>query len=272
MDLLYQLPGLTLQDWRKIQKLLDQPISPSWRTRYVNELVRLVDSDDSKLFALYAIERMVEADGFIVDSERTLVREFVEKVGVFPLDALTLLQQVLEQPMERRSRAAQWAEREFAPMDAIIADRIEGWIDGDFGLEDRTSCELRRLCLAGILLARVIHADEVIDERELALAIEFLMDQWKLEREQGEFIMIVSLSDSISEMDSLRVSRWLFEETTLRERRRFLQLLFEVAICDGELTASEVDEIMQICANLRLDHLDFQRYLEYATERLGEAV
>ncbi|WP_309401072.1 TerB family tellurite resistance protein [Cerasicoccus maritimus] len=272
MDLLYQLPGLDRKSWRKIQKLLDQPISPSWRTRYVNALVTLVETDRAKRFALYALERMVEADGVIADGERELISEFVHKVGAFPLDALTLLSEVLEQPMARRERAANKTERDLASVDTIIAGRVDDWIEGEFGLEDRTKSELRRLCLAGILLARVIHADDVIDERELAMAIDFLINQWKLEREQAEFIMIVSLSDSISEIDSLRVSRWLFEETTLLERRRFLQLLFEIAICDGQLADAEVDEIMHICANLRLDHLSFQHSFEYARDRVGEAI
>lgn len=272
MDLLYQLPGLALPDWRKIQKLLDQPISASWRTRYVNDLVSLVNTDQAKRSALYALERMVEADGIIVESERMLIREFVDKVGVFPADSMSLLLQLLEEPMQRRQRAANKTERELAPVDDVISGRVDDWLEGGIGLEKRSPRELRRLCLAGILLARVIHSDDVIDERELSISIDFLIEQWHLKREQAEFVMIVSLSDSVCEIDSLRVSRWLFEETTLRERRCFLELLFEVAICDGELAERETDEIMQICANLRLDHLDFQRYFEGACERVGEAV
>ncbi|GHB91075.1 TerB family tellurite resistance protein [Cerasicoccus arenae] len=269
MDLLYQLPGLSLKDWRRVQKLLDRPVSPASRSRYMKQLVEQVKDDNAKIFALYALERMVEADGVIADSERGMIAEFIDKVGAFPLDALNLLLQVLEQPMERRIKAANRTEREFAPVDEVIAERIDDWMQGEFGLEDRTKTELRRLCLAGILLARVIHADDYIDERELAVAIDFLMSNWKLEREQAEFIMIVSLSDAFNELDVLRVSRWLFEETNLRERRRFLELLFEIAIIDGELLDSEVDEIMQICANLRLDHLDFQRHYERVSEMAG---
>lgn len=269
MDLLYQLPGLTLKDWRRVQKLLDHPVSAARRTRYLNELVDLVKTDDAKIFALYALERMSEADGFIADQERSLITDFVERVGAFPVEALALLLQILEQPLQRRCLAANRTEKEFAPVDEIISGRIEEWIYGGFGLETRTKTELRRLCLVGILLARVIHADDFIDERELATAIDFLIANWKLEREQAEFVMIVSLSDAFSELDALRISRWLFEETNLRERRRFLELLFEVAIVDGELRECEIDEIMHICANLRLDHLDFQRYFERAREMAG---
>jgi len=269
MDLLYQLPGLSLKDWRTVQKLLEHPVTPSVRTRYMNQLVRLVNTDQSKFFALYALERMIEADGFIVDEERELVQEFIESVGVFPLEAMSLLLRILESPMQRRSVAANLTERELASVDQVIDGRVDDWMEGEFGLEDRTRTELRRLCLAGILLARVIHADDLIDEREVATAIDFLINHWRLEREQAEFIMIVSLSDAFNELDTLRVSRWLFEETSLSERRRFLELLFEVATVDGHLDEREIDEIMHLCANLRLDHLDFQRYYERARQMAG---
>ncbi len=269
MDLLYQLPGLTLKDWRTVQKLLEHPVTPAIRSRYIKELSALVKTDSAKLFALYSIDRMARADGNIHPTERRLMREFVESVGVFPLEALTLLLQILEQPMRRRNRRTNKTERELASLDDIVNDRIDDWMEGEFGLHERTKAELRRLCLAGILLARVIHADNGIDEREVGAAIEFLIDHWRLEREQAELIMIVSLSDSLSQIDALRVSRWLFEETSLYDRRRFLALLFELALVDGHLDDREVDEIMHICANLRLDHLDFQHHLERAQEQAG---
>lgn len=269
MDLLYQLPGLSLKDWRTVQRLLDRPMSPAVRTRYLHQLVELIQSDNAKFVALYALERMVQADGAITFEERDLIKRFIQQVGAFPVEALGILLRLLENPMRRRDRAANRTERELASVDEVVNGRVEDWIDGEFGLETRTREELRLLCLAGILLARVIHADDRIDERELAAAIDFLMNHWGLEREQAEFVMIVSLSDAYNHLDALRVSRWLFEETSLNNRRRFLELLFEVATIDGHLDGREIDEIMHICANLRLDHLDFQRFYERARKKAG---
>lgn len=269
MDLLYQLPGLTLKDWRTVQKLLERPMSASVRTRYMNQLVSLVQTQQTRMFALYALERMVQADGHITESENELIRQFIDTVESFPTETITLLVRILEPPMRRRNRAANLTEKELASVDEVVTGRVEDWLEGGFGLGNRTKEDLRRLCLAGILLARVIHADDYIDERELATAIDFLLSNWNLEREQAEFVMIVSLSDAFTDLDTLRVSRWLFEETNLRERRRFLELLFEVAMVDGHLDEREFDEIMHICANLRLDHLDFQRLYERALKQAG---
>jgi len=261
-DLIYLLPGLDLARWRRLEKLLDSPITPSVQTRYLNALANYLGDESARENAIYALERMMQADAAVRDDEFKLMNLFVNKFGGAPVENLRILSRLMERPMELRLVAASRVEEEFAPVGEVVEGRIEDWREGDLGFGDLKEAELRRLCLAGILIASVIHADDYIDQRELCTAIEFLIQRWRLRREQAEFVMIVSLSDAFSDLDNLRVCRWLFEITDLRQRKVFLELLFEIASVDGELHQAEIDEIMQICANLHLDHADFQRCLE----------
>ncbi|MEO0796920.1 MAG: TerB family tellurite resistance protein [Verrucomicrobiota bacterium] len=265
-DLLYQLPELHRKDWRKVEDLLDHEISPEARRYYLAELADQLTDGSSTQFALYALERMIQADGVVTYEEYRLLEEFLDQIRERSAHALPLVSRILDRPIRRRLQAAGHSECDFAPVDEVVQNRVEDWKVGMVGLEHRSDHELRRLCLAGILIARVIHADGKIDERELATAIDFLTRCWHLKREQAEFVMIVSLSDEFSVLDALRISRWLFEVTDLRERRIFLELLFELAAVDSKIDQREIDEIMQICANLRLEHLDFQRGLERIVE------
>ncbi|MGE9295255.1 MAG: TerB family tellurite resistance protein [Puniceicoccales bacterium] len=261
-DLVYLLPGINLGQWRRLQKLLDTPIMPAMQTRYINALAGYLLTEADRERAIYVLERMMRADGEICAEEAKLMKLFLAKFNETRADGLPMLVQLMDRPLEFRLVAASRVEQEFAPVSEVVAGRVEDWREGDLGFSDLSEAELRRLCLAGILIACVIQADDYIDERELAAAIDFLAKRWGLEREQAEFVMIVSLSDAFSQLDVLRVSRWLFEVTNLRERKAFLELLFEIASVDSELHPLEIEEIMQICANLHLDHVHFQRCLE----------
>jgi len=118
--------------------------------------------------------------------------------------------------------------------------------------------EMRKLCLAGILMARVIGADGVLEDKEVAQTVRYLEEKWKLSTEEAHFVIIVSLSGKVEELDLIRVCRHFYEFTSELERIQFLDVLFQVGMEDGKLMDDEIDEVINIAANLKLEQDHFQ--------------
>ncbi|MFQ5626516.1 MAG: TerB family tellurite resistance protein [Methyloligellaceae bacterium] len=58
-------------------------------------------------------------------------------------------------------------------------------------------------------------------------------------------------------MDYYRLTREFFSNTTREERVRFLDVLFNVADADGQVSVEEIEEIRTITRSLKLEHHEF---------------
>jgi uncharacterized tellurite resistance protein B-like protein len=72
------------------------------------------------------------------------------------------------------------------------------------------------------------------------------------------------LDASVKDLDLKRLCREFSKYLSPEEKGAFLNLLFEVALADGVLSSSEIDEILNISAHLKLGqdqfHNAFTRY------------
>ncbi len=116
--------------------------------------------------------------------------------------------------------------------------------------------EMRRLGLAGGLLALVARASEEVVDEERAAMVAALRGAWALPDESAAFVVRVALAAGDT-LDLYRLTREFAEVTTAEERLRFLDALFAVAAAEGRASFEEIEQIRLIALGLKLSHSEF---------------
>ncbi len=177
-------------------------------------------------------------------------------VGLF-----SQLGSVLDGALQRRQAALDEAPNREAYFEDFIKNKVF------YGIQRRRDQggpeiklpepRLRKLCLAGGLMARVAHVDRRVTQGEREAMRDALQDGWGLDPAEADFVVSVALDEIGADMDYYRLTRQFFTMTDEEERTSFLKLLFEIAAADGEATNEEIEEIRTIANTLRLSHRQF---------------
>jgi uncharacterized tellurite resistance protein B-like protein len=117
--------------------------------------------------------------------------------------------------------------------------------------------ELRRLSLAGGLMARVAYVDQDIQAGEVDIMVAALQRHWLLPEAQASLVAQVAASEIGKGLDYYRLCREFFECTDEDERLRFVDVLFAVADGDGRVSHGEIEEIRTIANVQKLSHKQF---------------
>ena len=117
--------------------------------------------------------------------------------------------------------------------------------------------ELRRLGLAGGLMARIAKVDRAVTEAEMSQMAAAIERYWNLSAENALFVANVAVSSLDVNYDYYRMTREFATMTTAEERQRFLVALFRVAAADGEISFDETEEIRTISKGINVTHQDF---------------
>jgi uncharacterized tellurite resistance protein B-like protein len=116
---------------------------------------------------------------------------------------------------------------------------------------------LRTLSLAGGIMAQVAQVNPEISDAELATMVDALQTHWHLESEEAAFVAGVAISETASLLDPYRLAREFADACGPRERAEFLDVLFAIAVADGEASYDEIEEIRSIARSLKLSHEEF---------------
>jgi uncharacterized tellurite resistance protein B-like protein len=117
--------------------------------------------------------------------------------------------------------------------------------------------DLRKLSLAGGLLAQVANVDRVITETEFNRMVEALQLYWEVDEPTAVFISEVATAEVTAALDYYRITREFFALTTEAERVQFLDLLFAIAAADGGVSPQESENIRRISVSLNLAQRQF---------------
>ncbi|MFN2135457.1 MAG: TerB family tellurite resistance protein, partial [Candidatus Promineifilaceae bacterium] len=122
---------------------------------------------------------------------------------------------------------------------------------------DLSNAEMRKLGLAGGLMARIAKVDRSISKGEHEAMINTLVTHWALDREAAVFVVNVAESALDYTYDYYRMTREFATSTTLEERRAFLTTLFLIAAADDDVSFDETEEIRLVAQGINLSHEDF---------------
>jgi uncharacterized tellurite resistance protein B-like protein len=116
---------------------------------------------------------------------------------------------------------------------------------------------LRKLSLAGALMARVAYVDREVSEGEFDAIADILEEKWGISPVQAALVAEAAVSQTDKTTDMYTLARDFFDTTDEGERVRFLDVLFAVAEGDGFVTYEETEEIRLISKMLKMTHRQF---------------
>jgi uncharacterized tellurite resistance protein B-like protein len=163
--------------------------------------------------------------------------------------------------VQNRSQAVKDAPNREQYLDDFIKNKI--YYDVSRRLEQEkiptqvSEGDLRKLSLAGGLMARVAYVDRQVTEAENQVITQALQKYWGSSQVEATVVVEMAASEVSKGLDYYRLTRQFFETTTEDERLAFLDALFAVAAGDGQASFDEIEEIRTIAYGMLLSHQQF---------------
>jgi uncharacterized tellurite resistance protein B-like protein len=259
------------QEWARMEMYIETPVDAAERERLVVDLQNALSSPQQKQTALLALQNIVDADGFISESEREVVDEIRQAIESVQVGMLGGLQQLVGGAMQRRTAAVADAPNREAYFDDFIKNKVFYSVSEKLRADGRElnipEPDLRKLSLVGGLMAKIAQMDREVTEAEFNRMVEVITQNWHLGIEEATFVAEIAVSAVDVTYDTFRMMRELATSTSEAERRRVLVVLFAVGAADGDISFEETEEIRLIARGLDLTHKDF---IDAKLEVLGE--
>lgn len=260
-DLLFRMPEMTARDWARLEIYMHSPVSPADRLRLVEELKAALSTPREKALAMAKLEELAAADEVVTGEERAVVKEIKDALQEADVSILGRMGRLLRGPVQRRSEAVAESHNRELFLDDFLKNRIfynlRRHLAQDTFELDLPEIEMRKLSLAGGLMARVAMVDHDATEEEFEAMLAIMLEKWQLSREAAAFVAEIAVDEISKDLDFYRLTRRFFELTSEAERVRFLDVLFAVAQADGRVSYEETEEIRTISKMLKLTHRQF---------------
>ena len=256
-DLLWRLPEVHAHQWDELAIYLDSPIDQAERQRLIAELRAQVSTAEQRELALSKLDELVNADGVVGEREQAVVAEVRAALESADVGLWGSLSRLL---IGRRAQATAGGPNREAYLNDFVRNRVYYQLRQRLAAQgvvwDVPDAELRRLGLAGGLLALVAYVADGAADEERAAIVAVLRDAWSLPAESAALVSEVALSGG-QQLDFYRLVREFAEVTSPDERRRFLDALVGVAAADGAATFEEIEQIRLVALGLKLSHSEF---------------
>lgn len=260
-DLFFRIPDMTAKDWAKLDIYINSPVDEHERSRLIEELKAALKTPADKALAISKLEEIIQADGVISDEEAAVVGEIKASIQEVNVSIFGQMGRLMRQPLQRRSQALENAPNRELFLEDFIKNRVFYNVRRRLALDqaelDIPEPEIRKLSLAGGLMARVAFVDREVTEGEIDAMVKALKTRWGISRQAATLVAEVAVAEITKKLDYHRLSREFFECTSKDERIRFMDVLFSVAEGDGQISYHEIEEIRTISKMLKLTHKEF---------------
>ena len=260
-DLLFNLRDVTGDEWSHLEIYMDSPVGPEEREKLLAAVLEQIESDEDKQLVVATLENLFQADGIVTGEEITFLDEV--KKGVLDVDTgvLARLSKMITTAISGRGRTYSSAAQRESQIDDYIENNVYYHLKSESekkGIKfDLPSEQVKKLCLAAGILARISAVDANISEDEKRTIKDVLSKQWHLSEQQAEIVTEISCDRTLKGLDYFRLTRGFFDCTTLDERRSFIKCLFRIANVSEKTSHDEIEEIRKISNSLKLTHKDF---------------
>jgi uncharacterized tellurite resistance protein B-like protein len=257
-DLLFRLPDLSAHQWASLEMYIDAPVGDAERARLVADLQDAIRSPADRDLAVRTLDEMMLADGEVSDDEEHVLAEVLASIESMDVG---LLSRLVRGMTARRSKAVANAPNREDYFEDYIKNKVYYGVqrrlevgDGQLNIPEAT---LRKLSLAGGVMAQVARVNPDITGGEVEAMVDALQHYWHLDRDEAAFVAEVAVSQTASLLDRYRLAREFAEACSPEDRAEFLDVLFAVAAADGRATTPEIEEIRGIARSLKLSHEQF---------------
>ena len=260
-DMLFAFPNLSDQDWRVLNMYIDTPVSSDDAGLLLKSVLDEIRTPEDREFVISTLTGLFEADGKITEEEQVFLEQIKEDVTGKSTGFLSHVNSFLKGAIKKRiTGSGSGLERE---------ERIDDYLKNTiyFQLVSRMEStgihielpdeEIRKLCLAAGLLARIAWVDRDISEEETKEIRQIISESWEMPEEEAQLIAEISVSQIAKGLDYFRLTRNFYENTTNDERKDFLKILFRIANSTDNTSLKEIEEIRTIANHLHIGHKDF---------------
>ncbi len=260
-DLLFLLPDLSGEDWLGLELYMDSPVGPEERHRLLRAVVEGIRTAEEKALVIDTLTKVIEADGEVEQEEAEALAQVKRDVEGAPTGLLSHLTKVIRGAVgKRRARSGSGPNRD-ERLDDFIKNRIYFHVVSELeerGLRlDIPDPQIRKLCLAAGLMARVAWTDAEVSDQEKETIKRVLVEEWGLSTEEARLVKEISVANLMQGLDGVRLTRNFFERTGHDERRAFVRCLFRVANAAHKTSFEEINAIQSIAKGLKLSHREF---------------
>ncbi|MDH4194916.1 MAG: TerB family tellurite resistance protein [Nitrospirota bacterium] len=260
-ELLFQLPEISGEEWMELELYMVSPVSEEERQRLVNRVLGRMTSQTDKTVALQALGKLVPDDGQASDRQTEVVNQLREDIEQGSGGLLEHLRRPLRMILNLRGQHYTDEQDRESRLEDFIKNTI--YFQVTMELRDQgtslnlTDSEIRRLCLAAGLMARVAGVDQQVSPEEKNVMRDIMKSEWKLSDEHAQLVVDISHHRVFRGLDGVRLVKGFNRWTTLSERRDFLRCLFAVANAADQTSFEEIEEIRSIAKGMELSHQDF---------------
>ena len=260
-DVTFRLPELTAHQWAELEMYIETPVDEAERARLVADLRRVVSSPADKALVEQALNDMVAADGTVTGQEKAVVSEIMASVQNGGSGFFGGLSNLLDGVFQKRSKSLKDAPNREDHFEDYITNKVYYNVRHRLGLGeanlDMSDAELRKLCLAGGIMAQIARQSDGVTDDEFAVIVDTLQSKWNINKESATFVAEVATSGSTTSFDHLRLAREFVKVYSHDECVQFLDILFTIASADGQASADEIDQIRAVAGALLLSNNQF---------------
>jgi uncharacterized tellurite resistance protein B-like protein len=261
-DLLTRIPDLSTQQWASVAIYMESPVDAAERTRLIQQLRSLISTPLGKQLVFDALDGLLSADGNVTDDERRVVDEVRSALESGNSASLGKVSRLFRGRSAPAPAVAVGPNREVF-LDDYIQNRvyyvIRRRIDQAGVAPKLSDAEIRKLSLAGGMMAAVAHTNPQVTADEQAAIKATLQQNWRLNDEQAAFLIEVALSQQPADLDSFRLADGFAGVSDYDERGQLVDALFAVAAADGAVNNDEIETIRGLANAMVLTH---ERFIE----------
>ena len=167
-DILFQFQRSVIdpREDAMFEMYIKSPIGAAERDRLVEELRETVWSEADKTYVLSALKGMVEADGQVTGEEQELLDQIQASIESVDTGFFGDLERLVRGALQRRSKAVLHVPNRERYFEEFLRDKVYyevrrrlDLIKSDITIQDQ---ELRKLSLAGGMMAYVARVDQII--------------------------------------------------------------------------------------------------------------
>lgn len=268
-DLLLHLPNagldaglqVTAQEWAMLDMYLESPVEDEELLQLVESLRHLITDSNDKQIVMDYLRQVASADGDLTDDEQKVLDEIENELKGSSSGFMNSLRKLFGKSVDKRSTAVAASVSREAYFDEFINNKVYYEMQKQLHEEGKTvdmaDNELRRMALAGGLMARIVHVDHSVAKAEIETMAGVIQRYWNVEKETAVLIANVAVAAVDYDYDFFRMTREFYEATTREERVAFLDVLFNVAVSDGQATLNEIEEIRMVSRGINLANEEF---------------
>jgi len=260
-ELLFQLPEISGEEWMELELYMVSPVSEKERQRLLNRVLGRMTSQTDKMLALQALDKLVPGDAQASDRQTEVVNQLREDIERGSGGFLEHLRRPLRMILNLRGQHYTDEQDRESRLEDFIKNTIYFQVTMELRDQGMTlrleDSEIRRLCLAAGLMARVAGVDHQVSVEEKNVMRDIIKSEWNLSDEHAQLVIDISHHRVFRGLDGVRLVKRFNDLTALSERRDFLRCLFAVANAADQTSFEEIEEIRSIAKGMELSHQDF---------------